>query len=260
MATASGGALADRAISVIVPAYNEERRIGRTLERVLEYLGRAGRPFEVIVVDDGSVDGTADVVRRVAASEPRVRLVCLDRNRGKGMAVRRGVLESTGEVVLFSDADLSTPIEEVETLAARLANGSDVAIGSRSARGARVEVHQPWYRELMGKGFNVLVRVLAIPDFVDTQCGFKCFTRDAARAVFARARIDRFAFDVEALVIARCLGYRVVEVPIRWADEPHSRVGVVRDSLSMFLDLLRIRWNIARGVYGRRVGAAPRER
>jgi dolichyl-phosphate beta-glucosyltransferase len=242
----------------VVPAFNEGRRIGRTLERIVEYLRDAGAAFEVVVVDDGSRDATADVVRRVAAAEPRVRVIALGANGGKGKAVRRGVLDATGEVVLFSDADLSTPIEEVEKLLEHLGRGASVAIGSRSVRGASIEVHQPWYRELMGKVFNRLVRLLALRGFIDTQCGFKCFTGDAARAIFSLARIDRFAFDVEVLLLAQRLGYRIAEVPIRWADEPNSRVGVMRDSLSMLADLVRIRWNVVRGVYGpRRVLAEP---
>ncbi len=239
-----------KSLSVVIPAYNEENRIGRTLERVLAYLAGRGAPFEVIVVDDGSDDATASVARAAGAGDPRVRVVSLERNRGKGMAVRRGVLEATGEWVLFSDADLSTPIEEIETLVPRLREGCDVAIGSRSLRGARVDVRQPWYREAMGKTFNRIVRLLAVRGFVDTQCGFKCFTREAARAIFGRARIDRFAFDVEAIVIARRLGLRVVEVPIRWANEPNSRVAIVRDSASMLVDLLRIRWYALAGAYG----------
>jgi dolichyl-phosphate beta-glucosyltransferase len=217
---------------------------------VLEYLAGRGSPFEVIVVDDGSRDATAAVTREVAARDRRVRVVSLEANRGKGMAVRRGVLEATGEWILFSDADLSTPIEEVETLAARLREGFDVAIGSRSLRGARVDVRQPWYREAMGKIFNRIVRLLAVRGFIDTQCGFKCFRREAARAIFERARIDRFAFDVEAIVIAGRLGLRVAEVPIRWANEPNSRVAIVRDSARMLVDLARIRWYALTGAYG----------
>ncbi len=258
MGTGSRGALRGKSLSVVVPAYNEEQRIGATLARILAYLRDEGARFEVLVVDDGSRDRTREVVSRLAASEPHLRLIALGKNRGKGMAVRRGVLEATGDRVLFSDADLSAPIEEIEKLAARIENGSAVAIGSRSVRGARIDVHQPWYRELMGKTFNLFVRVLAIRGFVDTQCGFKCFTADAARAIFSRTRIDRFAFDVEALVVARRLGFEVAEVPIRWSNEPNSRVGVLRDSVRMLLDLARIRWNIARGVYDAAPGAAAR--
>lgn len=242
----------DKSLTVVIPAYNEERRIGRTLERVLAYLRESVQRFEVIVVDDGSSDATRDIVRSMAGSEPRIKLIALERNRGKGMAVRRGMLAGEGEWLLFTDADLSTPIEEIETLAASMQAGADIAIGSRSLQGARVDIHQPWYREAMGKTFNRIVRLLAIPGFVDTQCGFKCFTRGAARTVFERSRIDRFAFDVEALVIARRLGFRIVEVPIRWANEPNSRVAIVRDSTRMLVDLVRIRWNALAGVYGAR--------
>jgi dolichyl-phosphate beta-glucosyltransferase len=250
MGARADGIPPEKSLSIVIPAYNEERRIGKTLSSVVAYLADRAPRFEVIVVDDGSVDATRELVGEVAAREPRVRLLALGANRGKGMAVRRGMLEARGDWLLFSDADLSTPIEEAERLAAAIGAGADIAIGSRSLRGARVEVHQPWCREAMGKTFNRIVRVLAVRGFVDTQCGFKCFTREAARAVFERARIDRFAFDVEALVIARRLGFRIAEVPIRWANEPNSRVAIVSDSARMLADLLRIRWNALAGVYG----------
>ena len=249
MGTGSAGVPHGKSLTVVVPAYNEELRIGATLGRILGYLGGRGATFEVLVVDDGSRDGTRALVEGLSASEPRLRLIALGENRGKGMAVRRGVLEATGDWILFSDADLSAPIEEVEKLAAALGNGSAIAIGSRSARGARIGVHQPWYRELMGKTFNLLVRLLAIRGIVDTQCGFKCFTRESARAIFSRTRIDRFAFDVEALVVARRLGFSIAEVPIEWSNEPNSRVGVLRDSTRMLFDLVRIRWNALTGAY-----------
>jgi dolichyl-phosphate beta-glucosyltransferase len=234
---------------VVVPAYNEEARIGRTLDRIVAYLTGRGGDFEVIVVDDGSRDRTREVVREHAAREARIRLESLPRNEGKGEAVRRGMLAASCDWVLFSDADLSTPIEEIEKLGAKLDEGYAVAIGSRTVRGADVQVHQPWYREAMGKTFNLFVRLMTIGGFVDTQCGFKCFTREAAQAVFRRARIKRFAFDVEALVLARELGLSIAEVPIRWMNEPNSRVAIVRDSTRMLVDLARIRWNLATGRY-----------
>jgi dolichyl-phosphate beta-glucosyltransferase len=253
---APGSRLRGRSASVIIPAYNEEKRIGKTLERVLEYLAAAGADFEVIVADDGSRDATARVVGEIAARDARVRLVQLRENQGKGEAVKRGVLASRGDWVLFSDADLSTPIEEVEKLVAKADEGFPVTIGSRTIRGANVEVHQPWYRELMGKTFNAFVRMIALGGFVDTQCGFKCFRGDAARMIFERTRIKRFAFDVETLVIARRLALPIAEVPIRWLNEPHSRVAIFRDSLRMLLDLFRIRWYALSGRYNRASAAA----
>ncbi|MFN0150986.1 MAG: dolichyl-phosphate beta-glucosyltransferase [bacterium] len=250
--------LRSRSLSVVIPAFNEERRIGATLDRVVEYLAASAADFEVIVVDDGSSDRTTAVVRDRASRDARVRLVALGENHGKGEAVKRGVLAARGEWVIFSDADLSTPIEEAEKLLAKALDGFPVTIGSRTIRGANVEVHQPWYRELMGKTFNAFVRVVVLDGFVDTQCGFKCFRGDAARAIFERTRIKRFAFDVEALIVARRLGLAVAEVPIRWANEPHSRVAIFRDSTRMFLDLFRIRWFAMTGRYGR--GAARNAR
>lgn len=251
--------LRGRSVSVVIPAFNEERRIGATLDRVVAYLEASAADFEVVVVDDGSGDRTSAVVSEHAARDARVRLVALGANRGKGEAVKRGVLAARGEWVFFSDADLSTPIEEAEKLLAKALEGFPVAIGSRTIRGASVEVHQPWYRELMGKTFNAFVRVVVLGGFVDTQCGFKCFRGDAARAIFERTRIERFAFDVEALVVARCLGLAVAEVPIRWANEPHSRVAIFRDSTRMFLDLFRIRWFAVTGRYGRGARLAPND-
>lgn len=232
-------------ISCVIPAYNEVKRLDRTLKRVSEYFGGAGRDYEIIVVDDGSNDGTADLAARHGKEDPRCRVVSLATNSGKGAAVRRGVLEAKGELILFSDADLSTPIEEVEKLESALAGGYDVAIGSRALPGSQVLVHQPWVRETMGKVYNILIRLLLMRGFRDTQCGFKLFKCGAAKDLFPRARIDRFGFDVEILLLARLRGYRVAEVPVRWINSPATRVMILRDSTSMFLDLFRIRaWHL----------------
>jgi dolichyl-phosphate beta-glucosyltransferase len=239
-------------LSVVIPAFNEEARLVGTLARVLDYLHGRREPFEVIVVDDGSSDDTAGAARRAAAAAGgAVRVVANVRNRGKGFSVRRGVEESRGEFILFSDADLSTPIEDVERLfAALLEGGCDIAIGSRAMKGSDVRVHQPWYREAMGKTFNKLVRLLVLRGFRDTQCGFKLFRAPAARDIFRLQRVERFSFDVEALYLARRRGYRVAEVPVTWYNSPSSRVSIVRDSARMFLDVLRIRLNGLRGGYG----------
>ena len=234
-------------ISVVIPAYNEEKRLGGTLGRILSYMAEAGHDYEVVVVDDGSRDGTAAVAE--SFSGRGVHTLRTPGNRGKGHAVRRGMLEAGKSLVLFSDADLSTPIEELEKLAAPvLAGRAQIAFGSRAVAGSVIEVSQPFYRVAMGKTFNLLVRLIALRGFHDTQCGFKLFTRDAAREVFRRQRLDGFGFDVEILAIARRLGIRIAEVPVRWIDSAETRVHPVRDSTRMFLDLFRIRWN---GVLGR---------
>jgi dolichyl-phosphate beta-glucosyltransferase len=231
-------------VSIVIPAYNEEARLPRTIQRVKAFLD--GRPHEIVVVDDGSRDRTVVAAQDVAG--PGLVLVRNEENRGKGHAVRRGMLAARGERRLFSDADLSTPIEELGRLEACLDVGHDVAIGSRAMRGARVEVRQPWYRENVGRAFNVFVRALALPGLRDTQCGFKLFSARAADAVFGAARLDGFSFDVEALYIARQLGYRIAEVPVVWRNDAATRVGLL-GGFQAFPDLLRIRLNDWRGYY-----------
>jgi glycosyltransferase involved in cell wall biosynthesis len=228
-------------LSVVIPAYNEVARLEPSLHRVIDYCRTHCDDFEILVVDDGSTDGTADLVEQVAAGERRVRLIPLGENRGKGAAVRAGVLEARGREILFSDADLATPIEELDKLRHRLTNGCDIAIGSRAAPGADIRVRQHPMRELMGRTFNVLVRLAALGGIRDTQCGFKLFRRDAARDLFARARLDGFAFDVEILWLARGR-YQVAEVPVVWSHVDDSKVSPGGDAARMFIDLLRIRW------------------
>ena len=223
-------------LSVVIPAYNEERRLPMTLSAILAYLRGRARPFEVVVADDGSADGTACVARDAGAE---VRVLGLP-HRGKGAAVRAGVLASGGDLVLLTDADLSTPIAELDRLVAAL-EGRDIAIGSRNVAGARVAVPQRVDRRVMGRAFNLLVQALLLPGVRDTQCGVKLFRRDAALAVFERCRSDGFAFDVEALALARRLGYRVAEVPVEWHNSRDSRVRPLVDVPRMFLELLAIR-------------------
>lgn len=238
-------------LSVIIPAYNEEQRIRDTLHMMQAYLQRQPYTAEIIVVDDGSQDGTASLVRAFDTSPPCISLLQNDRNRGKGFSVRQGFLHAGGDYLLFSDADLSTPIEAVETLLTELQETCDIAIGSRALPGSRVEVHQPWYRENMGRLFNLFVQALAVPGIHDTQCGFKCFRRAAALAICQRMTTERFGFDVEMLYLARRLGYRVREVPVVWRNSPQSRVRVWRDSIAMLNELIQIRWNGVRGRYDR---------
>ena len=233
-------------LSVVIPAYNEALRLPATLARVREHLAGRCAPHEIVVVDDGSSDATSDVARAAGGA---VRVLRHEPNRGKGYAVRRGMLAATGERRLMTDADLSTPIEELASLEAEIDRGFDVAIGSRAVPGARIEVHQPPYREAMGRLFNVLVQALLLPGLADTQCGFKLFTARAAEAAFSPGHLDGFSFDVEALYVARRRGLRVAEVPVVWRNDVATRVSLGGGGAA-FVDLLRIRLLARRGAYG----------
>lgn len=236
-------------LSVVIPAFEEVARIGQTLEQVRAYLDDQEFDSEVVVVVDGGRDGTLTLVKAAMTGWPALRVLESDVNRGKGYSVRRGMLEACGRYLLFSDADLSTPIAEVERLIAALEVGADIAIGSRTLAGSDVRVSQAWWRRSMGRMFNQIVRRVAVSGIRDTQCGFKCFRRDAARRLFALQRIRRFAFDVELLWLARRLGYRVAEVPVIWVNNASSRVNPVTDSFWMLVDLARLRYHDLRGAY-----------
>jgi dolichyl-phosphate beta-glucosyltransferase len=239
-----------RSVSIVIPAYNEETRLPGTLDRINCYLAQSGWEFsEVLVVDDGSRDGTVSVVQDFAARAPAVRLLRNPGNRGKGYSVRHGMLEAKGKWALFSDADLSTPIQELEKLwsAAQEAR-AEVAIGSRALDRSLIGVHQPAFRETAGKVFNLSMRIITGLPFWDTQCGFKLFETRAAREIFLRQQLDRFGFDVEVLFIARKLGYSSIEVPVRWNDVAGSKVSAL-NGLSAFLDPLRVRLNQWKGKY-----------
>ena len=237
-------------LSVVIPAYNEAERLPATLARVRAYLDARGEDYEIVVVDDGSSDATAE---RAAADGARV--VRNQGNRGKGYSVRRGMLLATGARRLMTDADLSTPIEDLQHLERALDAGHQVAIASRALPGSNVEVHQGAFRELSGRAFNLLVRALLLPGLRDTQCGFKLFAAEAAQAAFSRCRLDGFSFDVEALYVARLRGLRVAEVPVTWRNDAASRVTLGRGLLA-FADLVAIRWNAARGRYRETSSAA----
>ena len=213
------------------------------------YLQARRLEAEVIVVDDGSEDGTAALVEAWRAEFPGLRLVANGRNRGKGYSVRHGMLEARGRVVLFTDADLSAPIEEADKLLDSLARGYEVAIGSRGVDRSLIEVHQSAFREFAGIVFNRIVRAVTGVSFADTQCGFKAFLRAPARIVFEQQRIERFGFDPEILFLAKRHGLKVVEIPVRWAHDPHIRVHMLRDSLRMFGEVVSIRWHWLRGRY-----------
>ena len=228
-------------LSVVVPAYNEEERLPRTLSRLHEYYESQAYPYDVIIVNDGSKDGTAKLVREFVATHPKFQLIDYSPNHGKGYAVRTGILAAKGDLVLFCDADLATPQEETEKLLPHLLDGADVAIGSRPLRDSNLEKHQPLYRELFGRMANKLIQLLAVRGIQDTQCGFKMFSARAAREIFTRCKLDEFGFDFEGLMVARDLGYRIDEVPIRWLDQEGSKVVLMRDGPRALRDLVRIR-------------------
>ena len=228
-------------LSVVVPAYNEQERLPGSLPRLHAYYEAQSYDYDIILVSDGSTDETNDIVRSFAAGHRNVRLIDYAPNRGKGYAVKIGMLEAAGDLVLFCDADLATPQEETEKLLEHMRQGADVAIGSRPLRESRLEKHQPLYRELLGRAFNHAVQALAISGIQDTQCGFKMFTNGAAQSVFKRCKLDGFSFDFEALMIARDLGYRIDEVPIRWSHQEGSKVILFRDGPRMLRDLVRLR-------------------
>ena len=237
-------------LSIVIPAYNEERRLPATLDVVFNWLDAS--PYgdaEVLVVDDGSTDATAAVVESRAAMEPRLRLVQNPGNRGKGFAIRHGMLQAKGDWILFSDADLSAPIDELpKLLAAAQEQGAAIAIGSRALDRSLIGVHQSQWREMSGILFNRIMRVITGLPFSDTQCGFKLFRRDAARRVFPLQRLDGFSFDVEDLFVAHTLGIPTIEVPVRWNNVEGTKVGLMQ-GVASFLDLLRIRWNWLQGHY-----------
>jgi dolichyl-phosphate beta-glucosyltransferase len=237
-------------LSVVIPAYNEEERLPMTLKRTYDYLSTRSVSFEVIVVDDGSTDRTVAMAERFFRSRKGGTVLKNLGNHGKGFSVKRGVLRARGRYILFSDADLSTPIEELDKLLQPIQDGScDIAIASRGHRESDVRVPQPWYRKTMGQIFNIFVQLLAVRGIKDTQCGFKCFKKDAAMRIFPQQQLTGFGFDVEILYIARKAGYAIREVPVAWINSPKSRVHVITDSARMFSDLWRIRLNDLRGRY-----------
>ena len=227
-------------LSVVIPAYNEEKRLPQSLETVLGFLKKQSYGSEIIVSDDGSQDRTVALAKELLKDFPHQVLVT-PQNRGKGHAVRQGMLAATGAYVLFTDADLSTPIEEVARLLAHLEKDQDVVIGSRALPGSQVEIHQNFLRETMGKVFNLVAQLWAFKGVHDSQCGFKCFRREAAQKLFSLQKLDGFSFDVEIVYLAQKLGLRLLELPVIWRNSAQSRVQVLRDPLVMFWDVLRIR-------------------
>jgi glycosyltransferase involved in cell wall biosynthesis len=235
-------------LSIIIPSYNEELRLPATLDKIAGYIQSSRRNTEVLVVDDGSKDRTAQVAESYGAKLGNLRVLSNAVNRGKGYSVRHGSLEAQGEIILFTDADLSAPIEEADKLLAALKD-HDVAIGSRAMDRGLIEVHQSPFREFAGIIFNTIVRLTLRLPFVDTQCGFKAFRRAPSRIIFEQQTIERFGFDPEILYLARHHGLSTIEVPVRWSHSPATKVSMLRDSLQMFLDVFIIRWNALRGRY-----------
>jgi len=237
-------------LSIVIPSFNEELRLPVTLAEISAYIRSSKRETEVIVVDDGSTDRTADVANSFRGEIQRLRVVANDTNRGKGYSVRHGMTEARGRIVLFTDADLSAPIDEADKLLAALAD-HDVAIGSRALDRSLISVRQSVFREYAGIVFNFIVRFILRLPFVDTQCGFKAFRRERCRVIFQQQRIERFGFDPELLYLARHHGLSAAEIPVRWAHSPATKVSMLRDSLQMFADIFIIRWNALSGRYPR---------
>jgi glycosyltransferase involved in cell wall biosynthesis len=238
-------------LSIVIPAYNEELRLPATLERLAEYLPTLGLQTEVLIVDDGSRDRTAAVAQNFAGKISRLRVLSNGTNRGKGYSVRHGMLEAAGELVLFTDADLSAPIEESDKLVSALKNGYDMAIGSRALNRSLISTHESLFREFAGIIFNKIVRLVLWLPFVDTQCGFKAFRRQHCRIIFELQRIEGFGFDPELLYLARHYELRAIEIPVRWGHSPDTKVSMLRDSFKMFIDIFVIRWNALSGKYAR---------
>src|SRR5246127_107769 len=238
-------------LSIIVPSFNEELRLPASLDRIAEYVAESGRSTEVLVVDDGSTDRTAEVATSYADRIANLRVLKNGENRGKGYSVRHGMLGAKGEVVLFTDADLSAPIEEADKLLAAMEQ-YDVAIGSRAMDRSLIKVHESAFREFAGIVFNRIVRTVLWLPFVDTQCGFKAFRRQRCRILFGQQRIERFGFDPELLYLARHHGLKATEIPVRWSHSPATKVNMLRDSVLMFVDVFTIRWNAICGRYPRR--------
>jgi len=242
-------------LSIVIPAYNESARIEDALERVMSCVQEQGWDAEVLVVDDGSTDNTAAIVQQWMIRFPRLHLVQNPGNRGKGYSVRNGLLQAAGEVVMFTDADLSAPMEEAERLLAALADGADVAIGSRWMDRTRQTIHQPLYRQFFGRCFNWVTRTIMGLPYKDTQCGFKAFKRSAAQVIFRLQTIERWGFDPEILFIARKLRYVVREVPVTWGHDERSRMSYLKDGMKMLEDMARIRTNSIAGRYDEAIAA-----
>lgn len=225
-------------LSLIIPAYNEERRIELSLQKAIDYLETKDYSWEIVVVDDGSSDNTSLVA---GSFDERISTITLEKNMGKGAAVRNGMLNSSGSYKVFTDADFSTPVYELDKLLKSLNDGNDLAIGSRALDSSLIKEHQPFYREFMGKTFNKIVQVIVLKGISDTQCGFKGFQSEAAKTIFEKAKINGFGFDVELLYLAKKQGYRIDQIPVEWYNDERSKVNPVTDSVRMISEILKIK-------------------
>ncbi|MGA7522869.1 MAG: dolichyl-phosphate beta-glucosyltransferase [Acidobacteriaceae bacterium] len=250
----------DLQYTIVIPAYNESARIGPALDEVLRTIDDRRWDAEVLVVNDGSTDNTAAIIGSYVARDRRVRLLNNIGNRGKGYSVRNGLLHGVGNIVMFTDADLSAPMEEAERLFAAIRDGADVAIGSRWLERSRQTIHQPLYRQIFGRCFNLVTRMVMRLPFADTQCGFKAFRRSAAQTIFQLQRIERWGFDPEILFIALKRGYNIREVPVTWGHDERTRMSYLKDGIKMLEELIYVRWNSLIGVYGRKVTDLAAER
>jgi len=242
-------------MSIVIPAYNESARIEATLDRVMSCIETQGWDAEVLVVDDGSRDNTADIIHCWMARYPRLHLIQNPGNRGKGYSVRNGLLQAAGDIVMFTDADLSAPMEEAGLLIAAIEGGAEVAIGSRWMDRTRQTIHQPLYRQFFGRCFNAITRLVMGLPFKDTQCGFKAFRREAAQIIFRLQRIERWGFDPEILFISRKLKYKIAEVPVTWGHDERSRMSYLRDGMKMLEEMAVIRYNSIAGRYDEAIAA-----
>ncbi|MFH0979308.1 MAG: dolichyl-phosphate beta-glucosyltransferase [Candidatus Woesearchaeota archaeon] len=242
-------------LSVVIPAYNEEKRIANSISKVIDYLDRKKFDYELIIVDDGSTDTTVEIVQ--GFNNGKIRLLKNEVNRGKGFSVRRGMLAAENPYILFSDADLSTPITELPRLM-KYINGYPIVIGSRRMKGSLIVTRQPWYRSIPGKVFPLMVNLLVLKGIRDTQCGFKLFRRAAAQELFPLQKLERFSFDAEILLLAQLKGYKIKEVPVVWANALDSKLNAVTDSYSMFVELLKVKANFLRGAYTQPKTSSPK--
>jgi len=235
-------------LSIIIPAYNEEKRIGKTLLAINEYLTKQDYSYEILVVDGGSSDKTIEIIKKFQKSIENLRFIIRKEEFGKGYVVREGILEARGEFRLFTDADNSTPIDQIEKFWPYFQKGYDIVIGSRALKESEIKIRQPWFREMPGRLSNILIQIIAVSGIKDTQCGFKCFTAKVAQDIFKRSVINRWGFDIEILAIGRMLGYKIKEVPVVWINDPNSKVSW-KDYLTTLEDLFMIKWNLIKRKY-----------